>query len=137
MKTPVKTFKRFKPATGEVQCKVTYRLYPTPGQEAKMVEMKGAHLRLYNAFLEQRRLAWRRQGISVGKSEQSAELTRLRREDADIGALNAQSSQVTLNRVDLAFQAFFRRVKAGEAPGYPRYQMRRRAPGFIHGDIRR
>jgi putative transposase len=25
-------------------------------------------------------------------------------------------------RVDLAFQAFFRRVKAGETPGYPRFK---------------
>ena len=137
MKTQVKRFKRFKPGTGEVQRKVTYRLYPTEGQEARMLDMKGAHMRLYNAFLEQRRLTWRRQGISLGKSEQSAELTRLRQEDSDMGALNAQSSQVTLNRVDLAFQAFFRRVKAGQEPGYPRFKTFNRFSGWgykTHGD---
>jgi putative transposase len=137
MKTQVKRFKRFKPATGEVQRKVTYRLYPTEGQEAAMLDMKGAHMRLYNAFLEQRRLAWRLQGISLGKREQSAELTRLRQEDSDIGALNAQSCQVTLNRVALAFQAFFRRVQAGEEPGYPRFKTFNRFSGWgykTHGD---
>jgi putative transposase len=137
MKTQVKRVKRFQPATGEVPRKVTYRLYPTEGQKASMLDMKGAHMRLYNAFLEQRRLAWRRQGISLGKSEQSAELTRLRQEDSEIGALNAQSCQVTLNRVDLAFQAFFRRVKAGEEPGYPRFKTFNRFSGWgykTHGD---
>jgi putative transposase len=137
MKTQVKRFKRFKPATGEVQRKVTYRLYPTQGQEAAMLDMKGAHMRLYNAFLEQRRLAWRRQGMSLGKTEQSAERTRLRQEDSEIGALNAQSCQVTLNRVDLAFQAFFRRVKAAQEPGYPRFKTFKRFSGWgykTHGD---
>lgn len=137
MTTQVKRFKRFKPATGEGQRKVMYRLYPTEGQEAAMLDMKGAHRRLYNAFLEQRRLAWRLQGISLGKREQSAELSRLRQEDNEIGALNAQSCQVTLNRVDLAFQAFFRRVKAGEEPGYPRYKSFNRFSGWgyaTHGD---
>jgi hypothetical protein len=55
MKAQVKRFKRFKPATGELQRKVTYRLYLTEGQEAVMLDMKGAHMRLYNAFLEQRK----------------------------------------------------------------------------------
>ena len=137
MKTQVKRFKRFQPATGDMQRKVTYRLHLTPGQEAKMLDVKGVHMRLYNAFLEQRRLAWRRQGVSIGRREQSAELTRLRQDDPEIGALNAQSCQVTLNRVDLAFEAFFRRVKAGEEPGYPRFKTFNRFSGWgykTHGD---
>lgn len=102
-----------------------------------MLDTKGTHMRLYNALLDQRRLAWKRQRISIGNTEQTAELTRLRHEDPEIGTLNAQSCQVTLKRVDLAFQAFFRRVKAGEKPGYPRYRTFNRFPGWgykTHGD---
>ena len=36
--------------------------------------------------------------------------------------MNAQSLQVTAKRVALSFDAFFRRVKAGEAPGFPRFK---------------
>ena len=36
--------------------------------------------------------------------------------------LNASSLQHTLRRLDKAFAAFFRRVKAGEKPGYPRFK---------------
>jgi transposase len=39
-------------------------------------------------------------------------------------ATNYGSCQATLRRLEKAFQAFFRRVKAGEAPGYPRFKGR-------------
>lgn len=45
-------------------------------------------------------------------------------------ALNAQSLQVTAKRVALAFDAFFRRIKSGEAPGYPRFKSAQRFGGW-------
>lgn len=36
--------------------------------------------------------------------------------------MSSQVLQDVLHRVDRAFQAFFRRVKAGETPGYPRFK---------------
>lgn len=44
---------------------------------------------------------------------------------------------MTLRRLDKAFAAFFRRVKAGQAPGFPRFKSLARFPGFSfksHGD---
>ncbi len=35
-------------------------------------------------------------------------------------ALGSHASQQALQRLDLAFAAFFRRVKAGQTPGFPR-----------------
>jgi putative transposase len=52
-------------------------------------------------------------------------------------AANCSSQQMTLRRLDKAFAAFFRRVKAGQAPGFPRYKSLSRFPGFSfksHGD---
>lgn len=120
-----------------VNRKVEYRLYPTPAQERKLRDMLGAHQRLYNAALEQRRLAWRMSGKSVTFAEQCRDLTGLRADDPAYAQLNAQSCQVTLKRLDLAFQHFFRRVKTGEKPGFPRFKAYRRYPGWgykTHGD---
>jgi putative transposase len=120
-----------------VNRKVEYRLYPTPAQERRMWDLLGAHQRLYNAALEQRQLAWRMQGKSVTFAEQCRQLTELRAEDEAYAELNAQSCQVTLKRLDLAFQHFFRRVKAGEKPGFPRFKAYRRYSGWgykTHGD---
>lgn len=109
--------------------KVEYRLYPTPAQDRKLRDMLGAHQRLYNAALEQRRLAYRMQGKSLSFAAQCRQLTELRASDDTYATLNAQSCQVTLKRLDLAFQSFFRRLKAGERPGFPRFKAYRRYPG--------
>ena len=47
-----------------------------------------------------------------------------------LSAVNAQSLQVTAKRLSRAFDAFFRRVAAGEAPGYPRFKSYRRYSGW-------
>lgn len=57
------------------------------------------------------------------------QLTKLRAEFPEYKALNAQSEQVTLTRLDLAFQHFFRRVKSGaEKAGFPRFKSIDRYP---------
>jgi putative transposase len=120
-----------------VNRKVTYRLYPTAKQETALLAIKRGQHTLYNAALEQRRAAWSRQRHSVTRTAQEKDLTQLRADDDAIRQLNAQSSQLTLKRLDLAFQAFFRRVKAGETPGYPRFKSLKRFKGWgykTHGD---
>lgn len=119
-----------------VNRKVTYRLYPTPRQEAVMRDVLGLHQRLYNAALQQRIWAWQRKK-RIGFNEQCKELTALRADDPEYAALNAQSCQVTLKRLERAFQAFFRRVKSEETPGFPRFKSYHRFSGWgykTHGD---
>ncbi len=45
---------------------------------------------------------------------------------------HAQAMQEALQRLDLAFQAFFRRVKNGENPGYPRFRGHDRYDSFTY-----
>ena len=119
-----------------VNRRATYRLYPTPTQDASLQAQREAHRLLYNAALEQRRAAWKRQRVSVSFAEQCRDLTELRHEEP--APLPAQSAQHTLKRVARAFDAFFRRIKAGtEQPGYPRFKSRKRFKGWsypTHGD---
>lgn len=44
----------------------------------------------------------------------------------DVKTVNAQSLEDVIFRVDRAFKSFFRRVKSGEKPGYPRFRSARR-----------
>ena len=46
----------------------------------------------------------------------------------ELGQIHSQALQNVTERVELAFQAFFRRVKSGEEPGYPRFK------GYGHYD---
>jgi len=111
--------------------KVTYRLYPTSTQEEGLWKRLWLHFILYNGGLQERISAWRHSDrISITFQDQCRSLTDIRAFDEDFASLNAQSEQVTLKRLDLAFQAFFRRVKAGETPGFPRFKSFRRFPGW-------
>lgn len=113
-----------------------YRLYPTSKQADRLTAMLRDHCELYNAALEHRREAYRRAGVTVRGTQQMAELTAIRAERPDHGVWSFTSQQQTLRRLDKAFAAFFRRVKAGDAPGYPRFRSARRfdSVDFRHGD---
>lgn len=115
--------------------KITYRMYPSATQEKALLDMLGLHQRLYNAALEQRIIAHRNH-MPMGYVRQCKDLTDLRI-DGEYSALNAQSSQVTLKRLDLAYQSFFRRTKKQQAPGFPRFKAFDRFSGWgykTHGD---
>ncbi len=117
--------------------KVTYRLYPNVAQAERLEEMRGLHQRLYNTALEERIRAYQEAGRGLSFADQCKALTRWRQQSPGLDSLNAQSEQVTLKRLHLAFQAFFRRVKNGEDPGFPRFKSLRRYPGWgykTHGD---
>ncbi|MFE1747247.1 RNA-guided endonuclease InsQ/TnpB family protein [Coleofasciculus sp. H7-2] len=47
-------------------------------------------------------------------------------------SVHSQVLQMTLRRLDNAFQGFFRRVKTGQAPGFPRFQGRNRFDSFCY-----
>lgn len=91
----------------KVKRKVTYRLYPTKRQVASLAQTLRLHQQLYNGALEHRISAFKKHKKSIGFSQQCRELTELRHAMPEYEALNAQSCQVTLKRLDLAFQAFF------------------------------
>lgn len=117
--------------------RVTYKLYPSKSQAAALERICDLHRDLYNAALEERISAYRRAGLSIGFGDQCKSLTRLRAEQPAYAGLNAQSLQVTLKRLDEAFGHFFRRVKEGGTPGFPRFKSRNRFSGFgfkSHGD---
>lgn len=121
-----------------VNRRVTYKLYPSASQHAALEKMCDLHRTLYNAALEERIDAYRKTGTSIGFSAQCKSLTQIRRECPEYLAVNAQSAQVTLKRLDNAFASFFRRVKDGDGKmGFPRFKSKHRFPGFgfkSHGD---
>ncbi|MEU4682661.1 RNA-guided endonuclease InsQ/TnpB family protein [Streptomyces xinghaiensis] len=101
-----------------------FLLRPTVRQERALAEMVRDHCSLYNGALQERRDAFRHSSrTSVRYGDQSAQLKEIRAFDPERqGRWSFSSQQATLRRLDRAFQAFFRRVRAGGAPGYPRFK---------------
>jgi putative transposase len=99
-----------------------YRIFPTKSQRTRL-ERTLEHCRvLYNAGLEQRRTAYQRQHVSLSKARQQADLPALKVAYPEFSEVYSQVLQDVLARLDKAFDAFFRRVSAGEKPGYPRFK---------------
>jgi putative transposase len=103
-----------------------FGLAPTTGQARRLDECLRDHRCLYNAALEHRRTAWQRAHARISYTRQAAELTAIRADDAEQARWSFSSQQATLRRLDLAFGAFFRRLKTGDTPGYPRFKGRDR-----------
>lgn len=101
-----------------------FLLRPTVRQTVALGEMLRDHCSLYNGALQERRDAYRHVSrTSIKYVDQSAQLKEIRAFDpARQGRWSFSSQQATLRRLDKAFQAFFRRVKAGQKPGYPRFK---------------
>ncbi|MGW2564192.1 RNA-guided endonuclease InsQ/TnpB family protein [Streptomyces sp. NPDC001514] len=101
-----------------------FLLRPTVGQQIALGEMLRDHCSLYNGALQERRDAYRHVSkTTVRYGQQSAQLKDIRAFDPQRqGRWSFSSQQATLRRLDKAFAAFFRRVKAGEKPGYPRFR---------------
>ena len=112
------------------------RLYPTAPQGRRLVHVLHTTRHLYNAALQERRDAYRMRGVSVSGKMQYAELTALRAEEPGIRSIYRECQDAILHRLDLAFNAFFRRIKCGDTPGYPRFRAdsRWKQIEFPHGD---
>ena len=99
-----------------------YRLYPSKEQIDALDQTLETHRHLYNSALAWREGLYETGKMSVKYSEQSARLTAVRTKDEHLSQVNFSSCQHTLRRLNTAFQNFFRRVKEGDKPGYPRFK---------------
>src|SRR5436305_7460372 len=99
-----------------------YRIYPTKKQEKKLNETLEECRWLYNHLLEMRKTVYERDGNSLTCFQQQYTFPVLKQERPSLSTVHSQTLQNVAVRVDLAFKAFFRRIKAGEKPGYPRFK---------------
>ena len=98
------------------------RLFPTKGQETKLATTLQTCRDVYNSFLLWRIAAWETQQKSLDYHEQATVLPDWKAEHPELKEVHSQVLQNVAVRVDLAFKAFFRRCKAGQTPGFPRFK---------------
>ena len=100
-----------------------YRIYPTSKQRRLLQEQLNECRWLYNHLLEQRRNAWEQEKKFISRFDQYKSVVVLKKERPSLNNVYSQVLQDVVDRVDRAFQNFFRRVKAGEKKvGYPRFK---------------
>jgi putative transposase len=112
-----------------------FRLYPRKAERKALETLLEQHREVYNRALEQCKNAYEATGKGQRALSQWPYFRDWRNAYSDV-LLNASSLQHTLRKLDKAFSAFFRRLKVGETPGYPRYKGRDRLKSieYTYGD---
>ena len=100
----------------------TFRLYPNAEQKATLDEHLTLCRHLYNACLEQRKTAYDRCEKSLNYYDQQNELPQVKVECPEYKQVYSHALQDVARRMDRAYVSFFRRVKNGETPGFPRFK---------------
>jgi putative transposase len=112
-----------------------YRIYGSRATTEKLQWVLDRARELYNAALAERKEAYRMAGKSISYYEQKRDLVEIkesiRLEYKDIASHVLQD---VILRVERAFQAFFRRSKNGEKPGFPRFKGRNWYDSFCYPD---
>lgn len=107
-----------------------YRLYPSTPQARLLGSTLETCRRWYNQCLAERRDAYQERGETVGKYQQLAQVKVQKASNPYAKGIHSHVLQVVVTDLDNAFRAFFRRVKAGQTPGFPRFKSRNRFASF-------
>jgi putative transposase len=107
-----------------------YRLYPSKPQQRSLESTLETARRWYNDCLAQRKAAYELVGWSVPYAYQLRQVKTRKAESPFAAGVHSHILQLVCTDLERAFQAFFRRVKAGEKPGYPRFKGRNRFSSF-------
>lgn len=107
-----------------------YRLKLTKKQQRMLETYLGGCRWLYNELLSQRKLAYEELEMSLTKYQQLMFLPELKLEKPELDQIHSQVLQNVVDRLDKAFKGFFRRCKAGEKPGFPRFRGKHRYNSF-------
>jgi len=121
-----------KPNEKKIRKTFQYRLYPNRQQEHHLLFVLRRCRELYNSGLEERRAFYQMRRKSLGYSAQAAELADIKAAYPAYEDIYSQVLQDVLRRLDKAFAAFFRRLRNGETPGYPRFQGTNRYDSFCY-----
>ena len=88
-----------------------YRLYPTKAQAAQMAWTRETCRHVYNSLVNARKFQYEVSGKAPSWIEQKRSITAWKPNHPELSDVYSQVLQDVSKRVDLAFQAFFRRVK--------------------------
>lgn len=99
-----------------------YRLFPTSAQRTKLERVLEICRWVYNDTLGIRKDTYEQTGKGLSLYDTNKLLTEWKADKPALKEVHSQVLQNVQERVDLAYQAFFRRVKLGEEPGFPRFK---------------
>jgi putative transposase len=109
-----------------------YRIYPNKKQKMVIDQILESCRYLYNDFLCERKIMYQFDGTQINYNWQANSLPYRKKLNPYLALIHSQVLQDVGRRVDKAYKNFFRRVKAGENPGYPRFKGKGQYDSFTY-----
>jgi putative transposase len=101
------------------------RIYPDKAQEELIQKTFGCARYVYNHYLAMRKEKYESDKTTFNYYACSSNLTSHKKDNEWLREVDATALKSSLNDLDIAYQNFFRRVKSGDKPGYPRFKSKR------------
>ena len=102
-----------------------FRLYPNTKQEELIQKTFGCKRWVFNHFLAERIEIYEKEKRTAGRFEQDKRLTQLKKEIEWLCEPDKCALQNAIADLEIAYQNFFRRVKRGEKPGFPKFKSKK------------
>lgn len=109
-----------------------YRLEPNAIQRQLFARFAGCCRFVFNQGLTARMASYETDGKTLSYAEQCKALPVMKKavKTAWLGEIHSQVLQQALKDLDAAYQHFFRRVKKGDVPGFPRFKKKGQNDAF-------
>lgn len=99
-----------------------FRIYPTDEQIDLIHKTFGCCRFVYNHYLSARKTEYETTGKTFNYYDCASDMTKLKKSLDWLTEVDSTALQSSLRYLDDAYQNFFRRVKAHEKPGYPKFK---------------
>ena len=104
-----------------------FRIYPNKEQEILIQKTFGCSRFVFNRYLAKRKESYEASKESISLNALYLDLTQIKKEFEWLREVDSTSLQASVKDLDTAYQNFFRRVKKGEKPGFPRFKSKRQS----------
>ena len=109
-----------------------FRIYPNKSQRILIEKTFGCCRFVYNHYLAKSIEDYERTGKSNSYSQNSKDYSELKKKEefSWLTETDASAHQRALKNLDAAYQNFFRRVKQGQKPGFPKFKKKTSAQSY-------
>lgn len=106
-----------------------YRIYPNESQRDQIARTLGCCRFVYNRALDVKKTAYSETGKSIATNDLIKMIPAWKRdpETSWLAQVDSMALQQSIRDLDRAYKNFFRRVREGEKPGFPKFKSRRHA----------
>ena len=105
-----------------MECSYRFRIYPTKKQQEQIAKTFGCCRYVYNYYLDKRIQAYNDKKELMGYYACCKDLTELKKSLVWLTETDVTALRSALKFLDVAYQNFFRRIKNGEKPGFPKFK---------------